>query len=649
MQPILRILHLEDDERDAEIVRLTLEESGISCAIVRVADETAYTDLLIPGAYDCILADYTLPGFDGLAALALARKRLPDIPFVFVSGTIGDARAVETFRRGATDYVLKDRLAALAPSVLRAVKEAEALRERRKAEESLRQANAYNRSLIEASLDPLVTINAGGMITDVNAATERITGLSRGELIGADFSDCFTDPERARAGYQQAFQDGVVRDFALEIRCRDGRTTPVLYNATVYRDGTGAVAGVFAAARDISAQLKLEAQLRQSQKLEAIGQLAGGVAHDFNNILSAVVGYANLALMTMRDDDPAHEHLEEILTAAERAAVLTRSLLAFGRKQMIELQVHDLDEIVSHFKLFLRRLLREDIEIEYVHDGESLTVEADRTQIEQVLMNLATNARDAMPAGGRLGIILGRAVMDEGFIAANGFGTMGEYACVAVSDTGAGMEEDVRRRIFEPFFTTKGPGKGTGLGLSMVYGIVKRHNGYITVSSAPGQGTAFRVYLPLVSSARRPAERPARSVSSLAGGNETILVAEDDAALRKLSTAVLTRFGYRVIEAADGSDAVARFVENQDAVRLVILDGIMPRMNGMEAFEAIRRIRPDVKAVFASGYSEEMFSGDARKNTDAVFLLKPIRPAQLLKTVREVLDREAGKTRCVTN
>jgi two-component system NtrC family sensor kinase len=510
--------------------------------------------------------------------------------------------------------------------------------ERKKAEEEQRRAGAYNRSLIEASLDPLVTIGPDGKITDVNSATEQMTGYLRAELIGTDFSDYFTERDMARDGYQQVFREGSVRDYPLGLRHRDGRITPVLYNASLYRDEAGKVGGIFAAARDMTARRKLEEQLRQSQKMEAVGQLAGGIAHDFNNILSAIVGYGSLLQMKMSPSDPLRPNVNHLLESANRASVLTRSLLAFSRKQVLDRRPVNLNDILRNVDKFLRRIIGEDIQLTTLCNTDPLHINADSGQIEQVLMNLAANARDAMARGGTLSLRTEAVAIDEAFRQAHGYGKPGSYALLSVTDTGTGMDETVQSKIFEPFFTTKEPGRGTGLGLSIVYGIIKQHYGYINVYSEPGSGTAFRIYLPLIRS-QEETPQPLAEAAPPARGSETILVAEDDAVVGELTRTILQEFGYKAIVAGDGEDAVAKFKENKAAIRLCILDMIMPKMLGKEVSEEIKKIAPAMKILFTSGYTADRMQTEGIAKPGYDYILKPVSPTDLLKKVREMLDR----------
>lgn len=397
--------------------------------------------------------------------------------------------------------------------------------------------------------------------------------------------------------------------------------------------------GLIHVVRDITEQKKLEDQLRQAQKMEAIGQLAGGVAHDFNNILSAIMGYGHLLLMKMADNDPLRNYVDQTLEASERAAALTHSLLAFSRKQTISLKLINLNELVKRFEKFLLRLIREDIEFKTVCVDEDITVMADTGQVEQVLMNLVANARDAMPDAGKLTIRTGRVHIEDEFMKIDGHGKAGDYALITVSDTGIGMDEKTREKIFEPFFTTKEQGKGTGLGLSMVYGIIKQHGGYVTVYSEQGQGTTFKIYLPFVKPhAGAGAGEERKEVVPVRGGTETVLVAEDDEALRKLASTVMRQFGYTVIEAVDGEDAVLKFIENRDRIQLIILDAIMPKKNGKQVYDEISTLLPGIKTLFTSGYTADVISPTGVLEKDMHFILKPVSPIDLLKKVREILD-----------
>jgi len=438
--------------------------------------------------------------------------------------------------------------------------------------------------------------------------------------------------------YTKAFE--ARQPFAMEYRLRrhDGEYRWLLDQGQSRYDAAGAFAGYIGSCLDISEHRNLENQMRHAVKMESIGTLAGGVAHDFNNILMAIIGYGQLTLMGMDQEDPQRSNIQHMLEGADRAARLTKDLLLFSRKQISERKPVDLSEIVKTVEKFIVRVIGEDIACETRFPDQPLTVLADSHQIEQVLMNFATNARDAMPRGGTFSITVEQTILNAEFTAAHGFGKSGPYAMLTASDNGCGMDEETRDRIFEPFFTTKGVGKGTGLGLAVVYGIIKQHEGYINVYSEPGKGTTFRLYLPLAVADTLEEKRETQEEAP-AHGTETILVAEDDESLRALAKKALTRFGYTVIEAVDGEEAVQKFKENQTSIQLLLFDIIMPKMNGQEAYEAINKIRPGIKTIFMSGYAPDTIREKAGLGNSVPLLAKPLSPTELLQKVREILDQ----------
>lgn len=389
--------------------------------------------------------------------------------------------------------------------------------------------------------------------------------------------------------------------------------------------------------QQITEHRKLEDQYRQAQKMESIGTLAGGVAHDFNNVLTAVIGYGHTALMKMAKDDPNRLNVEQILEAADRAAHLTKDLLLFSRKQAIERTLLDLNDVVRRLEKFITRVIGEDIKCATRLHQDGLPVLADRHQLEQVLMNLATNARDAMPKGGTLSIATSAIVMSEQFPSAQGYGKPGRYALLTISDNGSGMDAEVRKRIFEPFYTTKEVGKGTGLGLAVAYGIVTQHEGYINVDSEPGRGATFDIYLPLAASGGSELRLPS-ALLDLPGGSETILLAEDDAVVRRMTETLLKDFGYTVITAVDGVDAVEKYRESAGRIQLLLFDLIMPKKNGKEAYDEIKGTAPGVRVLFASGYSPDIIRDKASLGDGADIIYKPATPGDLLRKIRSMLD-----------
>jgi PAS domain S-box-containing protein len=382
----------------------------------------------------------------------------------------------------------------------------------------------------------------------------------------------------------------------------------------------------------------LENQLNHSQKLEAIGQLAGGVAHEFNNIMTAIIGFGHLLVMKTEENSQLRHFSTQILTSAERASTLTRSLLTFSRKHVLYPHHVNVNETIEKIGTLLSRLIREDIEFRTVLCGERLVVLADEGQLEQVLVNLVTNARDAMPTGGVVTVSTGISELNREYVRSYGYGQPGLFARISIIDTGEGMDAAIREKVFEPFFTTKEPGKGTGLGLAIVYGIIKQHNGFIEVSSTPGKGSDFTLYLRLAEGEETAPETV--PPSDLKTGTETILIAEDDDDVRRLHRDLLEECGYQVLEAANGSDACAVFLENMERIDLLIFDVIMPKMNGREAYEEIRKVSPDVRALFTSGYTGDILGGAAGIDPQFDFIAKPITPDSFLRKVREVLERE---------
>jgi signal transduction histidine kinase/DNA-binding response OmpR family regulator len=390
--------------------------------------------------------------------------------------------------------------------------------------------------------------------------------------------------------------------------------------------------------QDVSEYKKLESQLLHAQKMESIGTLAGGIAHDFNNILTAIIGYGDMTLMNTNPEDPQHRNLVFMLEAARRAASLAKDLLLFSRKQISVKKVVDLNEVVRSVEKFLQRIIGEDIDCILSLEVSSLPVLADPHQLEQVLMNLATNARDAMPDGGSLTITTEQITLDDTFIATHGYGSNGVYALLTVTDTGMGMDDETCRQIFDPFFTTKEVGKGTGLGMSVVYGIIKQHEGHITLVSKPGLGTTFKVLLPL--NVAKVSEQEIGAIAEKpVTGSEVILLAEDDEIVRAMAHSLLSSFGYEVIVAVDGEDAVQKFRDNLERIQLLLFDMIMPKKSGKEAYEEIRELKPLIKVIFTSGYATDPTHLKAQVGETGMMISKPYLPTNLLSMVRSVLDK----------
>lgn len=513
------------------------------------------------------------------------------------------------------------------------------------AQEKLRQSEAFIKSVLESVGDGFVVIDHEYRIISANKAyceqhktkLEDIIGKYCYEISHHIANPCFTAGEVCAP--MHTFKTG---EPSLSVHTHyDAVNNPTYIETRSFsmKDASGRITAVIEILNNVTDRKKLEDQLRQAQKMEAVGVLAGGVAHDFNNILTGIIGYAHISLMKMNPDDPVRYNVDQILACSERAAALTQSLLSFSRKQVINPVLLDLNELLPRFEKFIRRLIPEDIDLMCHCGAGALTVMADSGQIEQAIMNLVTNARDAMPGGGRLMIETGQVRLDKDFIDAHGYGIPGEFALISITDTGMGMDEATKTHIFEPFFTTKEQGKGTGLGLSMVYGIVKKHDGFVTVYTEPGKGTTFKIYLPVEEVNAAPekahAEEPVQSLE----GTETVLLAEDDEVVRRLTRTVLENVGYTVIEAVDGEDAVHQFVANKDRIQLAILDVIMPKKNGGQVFREMKAINPGFPVLFVSGYPAEIAGKQGILEPGIKFAAKPISPTDLLKKVREALGK----------
>ncbi len=521
MKTPLRLLHLEDDPVDAELITTTLMEGNIPCQSQLVDTRQAFVAALKEGRMDLILADYSIPGFDGMTALTLARQHCPDVPFLFVSATIGEELAIDTMHQGATDYVLKQRLGRLVPSVQRALRELNDRAERKRAEEALRQS---------------------------------------------------------------------------------------------------------------------EKQFRQSQKMEAVGRLAGAIAHDFNNLLTVIVGYSQVLSTELGPQHPLRGKVDETLKAGERAAMLIRQLLTFSSKQSLDPKVLSLNTAVTSLESLLRRLIGEDIQLVCKLDPTKGRLRADQAQLEQVLVNLVVNARDAMPKGGTLTIETAQVELTRSPVYHLTPLPPGPYVHLAVSDTGCGMDRKTQSHIFEPFFTTKGEGKGSGLGLSTVYGIVTQCGGAIDVTSRVGHGTRFDLYFPSVESDILTTAPPQPS-GQTQRGTETILVVEDEPSVRTLVRDELRKLGYRVIEAKNGVEACLLATQQAgSSLQLLMTDVVMPGMGGRELAQHLSVIKPDLRTLFISGYMDDVGIMAGQEEGTSSFLQKPFTPEVLARAVRNLLD-----------
>jgi len=512
--------------------------------------------------------------------------------------------------------------------------------ERKQAEDALRESEERYRDIVENAHDIIYSHDLQGRYTSMNEAGAQITGYTREEALALDITKTVAPEyaEKARDMIRKKLAGEKVTAYEMEIIAKDGHRVTVEANTKlVFHNGVPV--GVQGIARDITERKQLEEQLRQSQKMEAIGQLAGGVAHDFNNLLTAINGYSGLALQRIDDNHPLKGYLEEIKKAGDRAANLTRQLLAFGRKQILQPLAINLNDVVTDMNKMLKRLVGEDIQFTAKLDPALKRIKADPGQIEQVLVNLVVNSRDAMPQGGNLTIETMSVDLDEDYANSHVGAVPGGYVMLAVSDTGTGMDEDTQAHIFDPFFTTKEKGKGTGLGLSTVYGIVKQSGGNILVYSEVGQGTTFKVYLPELAGVAQKAaaegvETPVR------GGSETILLVEDEEVVRGLARKILENAGYRVVAASRGEEAVRLCLEQAEPIDLLLTDVVMPETSGKEVADRLREMQPGLRVLFMSGYTDEAIVHHGVLDADVKFIQKPFTPAALARKVREVLDSE---------
>ncbi|MBU6400560.1 MAG: response regulator [Verrucomicrobia bacterium] len=755
---------IEDSEEFVSSLAGHLRHAGYELTFARVDTEAAMRDALEREAWDLILSDYVMPGFNGIAALRLCKEKTPDLPFILLSGSVGEDLAVEAMRQGADDYVLKTNTGRLLPAIRRALREADDRRERRRVEAALRASEAYARRIIESSLDMIVAVDLDRRITQFNRAAEEAFGYAASEVLGKHVDLLYADPKESEAVHAAVVEAGrCVREIAN--RRRDGGVFPSYLSASVMRGAAGNAVGYMGISRDLtwrkerereltealsrlrailesspdgilvtdlqgavtncnrrylelwrmppsaaSAPLKLrlegvldqlkdpegflarvnailarsetesvdtlefkdgkvverhshpqriegksvgrvwvfrdvserrqmEEQMRQLQKMETIGALAGGIAHDFNNLLTVIQGHATL-LQTGRRLTPEHSKAaREIAQAAELGASLTGRLLAFSRpKKALEPCAVDLNDLVAGAAEMLRRLLGEPIKCTVDCAPGLPPVLGNSDMLDQVLLNLCVNARDAMPRGGELTIATSARNPSLEYLAQHPEARPGPCACLAVRDTGCGMPPEVRQRIFEPFFTTKPAGKGTGLGLFTVYGIVRQHGGWVEVESEAGTGTVFEVFLPCAEAGTKPAAK-APERQKVRGGTETILIVEDEPPVRELLQHMLEHQGYRVLLASSGIEALAVWQEHRGEVALVVTDMVMPEgMGGLELAEHLRQDAPGTKVIFTSGYSAETFNVGVPLREGVNFLKKPFPFQRLARVVRERLD-----------
>jgi len=770
MSKSLRLLQLEDSEIDAALILRSLRRAGYSVDSECVQSAAEMREALTRGPWDVIISDYRMPSFDAPEALSVLLDTGVDIPFIVVSGTIGEDSAVELMRAGAHDYLMKDRLTRLAPAVEREIRDAarrkqqreaeEALREsercyrlisehsgdvvwaydpetdrftyispsvqqmlghtpseclsmsfatlfvpdareiviarmhervarfkrgggqvdvevrqtellhkngtavpaettiwfpvgrperleivgvtrditeRRKAEVALHESSLFNEQIVASASEGIVVYDRDLRYRAWNRFMEQMTGIPAEELIGKHPADVF--PFLKESGVlkalERALSGEVVQspDFSFTVK-KSGKTGWCVDTSSPLRDAAGEIIGVIGIVHDLTERKRLQDQFNQVQKLEAVGRLAGGVAHDFNNMLTVINGYSELLLAHLGADDPLRTPLQEIHRSGERAAVLTQQLLAFSRKQIIEPKALDLNQLVSDMRNMLRRLIGEDIRFELNLDPALGRILADSGQLTQVVMNLAVNARDAMPNGGALTLATANIEFPKGVEPP---AVPGRFVRLTVADTGIGIEPAALPRIFEPFFTTKEAGKGTGLGLSTVYGIVQQSGGWVAVETATGCGTAFHVFLPLTTEADSGIGTAAQPAADLRG-SETILVVEDQDDVRRFVVAALRGYGYAVLEASQPGEALLIAESQAVTIHLLLTDIVMPHLTGIELAARLKSIRAGMRVLYMTGHTEQASLGDDFFEAGHALIRKPFSAEALARKIREVLD-----------
>ena len=511
--------------------------------------------------------------------------------------------------------------------------------QRIRSEDDLRHAEQQYRELVEGVRDVVFSMTPKGILTSLNPAFERITGLPAADWIGRSFVALLHPDDVARAGdeYREALAGRHDSSPPLRFRTATAEYRLLDVEVTAHMEGD-CLASVMGIARDVSERVLLENEFRHAQKMEAVGHLAGGIAHDFNNLLTVILGCGSLALETLAADAPSRQDVQEIVAAAQRAADLTRQLLAFSRRQLLEPKTLDLNEVVAGIEKMLRRLLGEHIAL-ITNPGLRLNaVQADPGQLEQVIANLVVNARDAMPSGGSLTMSTRNVTTDEAFVHKHPGTSKGRWVRLTVTDTGTGMTPEAKSRLFEPFFTTKEPGKGTGLGLATTYGIIAQSRGFIVVNSELGRGSSFEIYLPALATPVRP-ERDRASIATPLGGRETVLLVEDNQPLRNLVEQILNTSGYRVLTADNGASALVVFRDHAAPIDLLLTDLVMPELGGRALADHLLRDQPSLKIIYMTGYVDDAADLRGLQEHSALLLRKPFSPPALLQKVRELLDR----------
>ena len=631
MQNIETLL-IEDNAADARLVREVLRKApNIK---LHIKDKFASAmEYMASQKIDAVILDLGLPDSKGLASLKALVKSYPDMPIIVLTGDDDGGLAKDAIRMGAQDYLIKPVMieGMLARTLHIAI-------ERKQFEKSLRERDVKYMQLHESMMDGFFHVDMQGRFVHWNSAFESMLAYSKEEL--SELTDRELTPEKwqaydAKIADEQILPRGYSDVYEKEFYTKEGIALSVELRTSLLRNPAGMPAGMWSIVRNLTDRKLLQRQFFQSQKMEGIGRLAGGIAHDFNNLLTVILGNCQLLLDSSPPDDPARFEIEQIRNAGERAASLTSKLLAFSRKQMLQLKIFNINDLIKDSSKLLRRLIGEDIELVAILAPDLACIKADVTQIEQIVFNLAINSRDAMPHGGKLEFETASVEMDELFVNKHPGSCLGKYVMLAIRDTGTGMDPETKNHVFEPFFTTKEMGKGTGLGLATVYGIVKQSNGYITIDSELGQGTSVRIYLPRIDA---PPDREQKIAPAEMNGSGVILLVEDADDVRQFAVHCLQIKGYTVFEAKDAISALAIAEKLGGQIDLLITDMILPKgLNGLETATQLRSRYPKIKMLLISGYSEQLVANEL-SIPDLKILPKPFSAQQLAMAAKEALQ-----------
>jgi two-component system, cell cycle sensor histidine kinase and response regulator CckA len=632
----LKVLIVEDSRDDAELLVHALKQAGYDPSYALVQNAKGMRAQLAKLEWDLVISDYVIPGFGGMAALKVLRDSGRDIPFIIVSGKIGEDVAVEALHSGANDYLLKDRLTRLGPAIDRVLKEAAHKRKRAQAEQALRESEERYRRLVESCPDAMFIASEGKVVFANPAAVTLLGAQSPVDLIGKPFLD-FVD---------RNFRDLVEEHLRQALEGLDG---PLLEQKMVRGDGNAVLVEAIARriqyhgdpavqviCRDISSRKHLEQQLLNANKMEAIARLAGGVANDFNNLLTVITGYTGLIRSGLEPSHPLQKDLQQVIQSTERAIGLTNQLLAISRKDVAAPEALNLNTVIEQLLPLLRRLLGESIEPVAQPSESACHIRADRGQLETLIINLAVHARDSMLHGGTFEIKTQNLTLAKP-LHNNVHLRSGDYVLLTLSDTGLGLSEEYQQHLFEPFFGSSQPGKNTGLGLATVYAIVKQHGGQISCSSEVGKGSTFKIFLPACKAAAPQLTPPVRAVAPN-GQPAVILLAEDEEILREFANLILRKHGFHVLTARDGVEALKVAEQYNGPLDVLFTDVVMPRMGGTELFRRFTEHRPNTPVIFTSGYPRSILVESGLEDNDGYqFLQKPYTTQTLLEKIRSVL------------